>query len=223
MGNMSRIVGIDLGTTTSEIAYIRKNYIRVIQDGDSFFKEFDASIDKKLLIASYMIRCYIEVDNYKKASIVESNYEELITEEFPKESLEFSKAALDLYIHTNTASSVLHYRRKIEELEGILNPKEETKKQPKKTKKKEEIVIPTLEDKNEEVYTKKAIVEDLNYSPLGILNPKVEEVPIQSQKVIEDIKSIKNVTISENYEKLSLIFDSLINMDHNIKFREEFR
>ena len=206
-----------------EIAYIRKNYIRVIQDGDSFFKEFDASIDKKLLIAAYMIRCYIEVDNYKKASIVESNYEEFITEEFPKESLEFAKAALDLYIHTNTASSVLHYRRKIEELEGILNPKEEAKKPTKKTKKKEEIVIPTLDDKTEEVYTKKAIVEDLNYSPLGILNPKVEEVPIQSQKVIEDIKSIKNVTVSENYEKLSLIFDSLINIDHDIKFREEFR
>ena len=59
-----------------EIAFIRKNYIQVIQAGDNFFTEFDASIDKKLLIASYMIRSYILVDN-RFLNIVDNAFSEL--------------------------------------------------------------------------------------------------------------------------------------------------
>jgi hypothetical protein len=93
-----------------------------------------------------MIKSYILVDIYKRATIVESNYEEYITIDYPQESLEFAKAALDLYIHANTASSIISYRRKIEELEDVLNPKEDIKKVVKKSKKKEEIIIPTIEE-----------------------------------------------------------------------------
>ena len=71
-----------------------------------------------------MINSYMSVENYKKASIVESNYEELISDEYPLESIEFAKASSALYIHTNTASSVIFYRRKIEELEALLKPEE---------------------------------------------------------------------------------------------------
>ena len=215
----------DIQKNKIEIAFIRRNYIRVIQDGQAFFNEFDASVDKKLLIASYMIESYISVENYKKASIVESNYEELITEDYPIESLEFAKAALNLYTHTKTTSSIISYRRRIEELEKILTPIEKVeKKTTKRVKKKEEIVIPTLEVKEEVSLPKVEVIkEDGTYSPLGILNPKVEEVPVQSQKVIEDIKAVKNVTVSENYEKLSLIFDQMNQIERNVKFREAFR
>ena len=193
-----------------EIAFVKNNYIKVIQEGENFFNEFDASVDKKLIIASYMIRSYISVDNYKKASIVESNFEEYITDEFPNESLEFAKAALDLYIHTNTASSVISYRRKIEELEHILEPTDVVvKKVSKRGRKKEEIVIPELD-----IIPSDNIITPINegtnnYANLGILNPSNVESTVISQKVIEDIKTVKNITVSENYSKLSLIFDTM--------------
>ena len=171
-----------------------------------------------------MIRSYISVDNYKKASIVESNFEEYITDEFPNESLEFAKAALDLYIHTNTASSVISYRRKIEELEHILEPTDVVvKKVSKRGRKKEEIVIPELD-----IIPSDNIITPINegtnnYANLGILNPSNVESTVISQKVIEDIKTVKNITVSENYSKLSLIFDTMNQIEHNVKFREAFR
>lgn len=50
MGNMSRIVGIDLGTTTSEIAYIRNGKPEIIKNGYSSITPSVVGLDKNLEI-----------------------------------------------------------------------------------------------------------------------------------------------------------------------------
>ena len=205
-----------------EIAYIKKNHIQVILDSQRFFQEFDADSDKKLSVASYMIRSYLAVSDYKKAAIIESNYEEYISKDNLDASLEFCYAAIDLYNKTNTASSVMEYHRRIDELEAIKNKdKEEIKEKKPKAKKAKEIIIPEIETEIE--LPKPVKLDEVTYSNLGILNPKEEELPIQTQKVIEDIKSFKNIEVSENFERLTAVFDSLNQIESHVKFRECFR
>ena len=50
MGNMSRIVGIDLGTTTSEIAYVRNGKPEIIKNGYSSITPSVVGLDKNLEI-----------------------------------------------------------------------------------------------------------------------------------------------------------------------------
>lgn len=56
MGNMSRIVGIDLGTTTSEIAYIRNGKPEIIKNGYSSITPSVVGLDKNLEIFGGTIR-----------------------------------------------------------------------------------------------------------------------------------------------------------------------
>ena len=198
-----------------EISYERKNYIQVIIDGTNFFNDFDAKTNLKLIVAAYMIRSYINVSNYKKASIIESNYEEFVSSEYLTESLEFCNAAIELYNKTNTASSVIEYRRRIEELEEA-NNNEPIKKT--KTKKKVIVEIPDV------TITKVNEYDDKNISVNSLKTLNVDDnTPIQKQKIEYDIKNVKNVLVSNNFILLDKIFSSMLQIEDSVKFRECFR
>lgn len=205
-----------------EISFQRKNYIQVIADGMVFFRDYDPTTNIKLIVASYLIRSYIEVSNYKKASIVESNYEEFISNDYPIESLEFCKASLDLYNRTNTASSVLEYRRKIEDLEKLLNKNEAPViKKPRAKKVDTVIEIPEIEEEIEISPRKES--DDTYYNPIEVLNPTKEELPVVKQKVKMDIQSVKNIVVSNNFLMLDEIFNEMLQIEEVVKFRECFR
>lgn len=208
-----------------EISFQKKNYIQVIADGMQFFHDYDPVTNIKLIVASYLIRSYIEVTNYKKASIVESNYEEFISSEYPVESLEFCKASLELYNRTNTASSVIEYHRKIEDLEKLLHKEDTPVKKTKSHKKVDTVIeIPKLEG---EILPDSGLIknseEDTYFNPIGILNPTKEELPIQKQKVELDIQSVKNIVVSNNFLMLDEMFSSMLQIEASVKFRECFR
>lgn len=208
-----------------EISFQRKNYIQVIADGMVFFNDYDPITNIKLIVASYLIRSYIEVSNYKKASIVESNYEEFISNEYPFESLEFCKAALELYNRTNTASSVIEYRRRIEDLEKLLNKEEAPVKKTRSHKKVDTVIeIPQIEEAPIPIIPKKTDNEENTYyNPINVLNPTIEELPVQKQKVELDIQSVKNIVVSNNFLMLDEMFSEMLQIEEAVKFRECFR
>ena len=76
------------------IAYKKKNYIKVVSEVNKIIPNFD---NPKVLLelANLAMKAYIELNDYKKASIFESNYEEYVSEN----SVEESKAFLDTAIN----------------------------------------------------------------------------------------------------------------------------
>lgn len=208
----------DIGLNKIIIQYEKGNYPKVVSDGNYYLKEEFLSDTHKLKCATLMIKSYISLADYKRASIVESDYYDLINEEYLNESLDFSYAALDLYKKTNTIVSIKDYQAKIEKLEG---EKKELRKEIKKTKKvKEEIIIPEVEIEN------KTFDEEIDSDVKPILNLMPSEPIIKeeiNQKLNIEYKKINNIVVSENYQKLERVFDAINNIDITIEFREIFR
>lgn len=195
-----------------KISYIKGNYVKVVTEGNRIITELPKE-EYMLLCASLMIKSYVALNDYKKASIIESIYEEYISNDHPKESLEFAYAAKELYTKTNTLVSINEYSFRIKELEEILAPESKKKRKPKKQE--DEIVIPNIElDEISPV--------DVVGSKMEIINP----IPIKNKpevKIEERITKIKDVIVSENYNNLEGIFNAINDLDINAKFREVFR
>ena len=207
--NLSR-----LDLSRLKIAYIRGNYVKVVTEGNKIITELPKE-EYMLLCAALMIRSYVNLNDYKKASIIESIYEEYISNDKPLESLEFANAAKELYTKTNTLVSINEYSFRIKELEDIVNPKEKKKN---KTKKQDnDIVIPNVE------------VEAVDLTPLEPMGPKIDiinPIPLDQKTnviVSERVTKIKDVLVSENYNKLEGVFKAINDLDIKSKFREVFR
>jgi len=200
------------------IAFKKKNYIKVVSDVNKIIGNFDSP--KYLLILSNLaIKAYIELNDYKKASIFESNYEEYISEVFFKESKEFLNTAILLY--DNQGSMVA-----VRELQGLLKELEE-KVEPKKNKKKKEdttqaaTFIPKINFKG--IDAKEEVLEVNDLKPnIKVLNPQAE-IPTNKTSVKEKIVAYKDESVSSFYNKLSDLFDVLNEVNLNNKFREIFR
>ena len=200
-----------LQTRLLTIAYKRKNYIKVVSDINKIIPNYD-SPSLFLPLATLAIRAYIGLNDIKKASIFESNYEEYVDASYYVESKNFLEAAIELYTISNSKVAV-------KELEALL--KEITDKAiPQKKKKKEEvkeIVVPTIKipgiKKEEEITIK---------PNFNILNPK-EDIPLEKTNVKKQIINLKSENVSEFYMKLSNLLDVLNQMNLNNKFREIFR
>ena len=195
------------------IDYYNKNYIKVIIDAKNYLNE-NNNPKYELMAANILIRCYLACSDYKKASIVEADYEELISKDYIEESIDFCYAALDLYTKMNSIISITEYHKKISELEEVKNPVK------KKDKKKKEdnysnIVIPTIE-----------IPEDnINISDIAkgrILNPE-EPVEINNQEIVLKEKSIKEIEISKEFKDLETVFEYINNSSLNMRLRDLFR
>ena len=193
------------------IAYKKKNYIKVVSEVNKIIPNFD---NPKVLLelANLAMKAYIELNDYKKASIFESNYEEYVSENSVEESKAFLETAINLY-------HMLNSRVAANELQSVLNSLTKEKNEPKK-KKKEEIFIPSIKIEKEEPQIQEVIttlrpnVDKLN----PIEEPIKPKTEVRKQKI-----DIKYENVSSFYIKLSDLIDTLNEMNLNNKFREIFR
>ena len=210
----------DIGLTKIMIQYEKGNYPKCASDGNYYLKEEFLKPNHKLKCATYMIKSYLALFDYKRASIIESDYYELINEDYLNESIDFCYAALELYKKTNTIISVNEYQNKIDKLEEI---RKDLRKENKKAKKnKEDIIIPEVEIENNDLSNDLDIEAEFKPS----LNLMPDEPILKkeiNQKLNIEYKKINNIVMSLNYQKLEHVFDAINNIDISLEFREIFR
>lgn len=202
----------DIGLNKLLISYDDRNYLKVISDGNRYLNDDSLDSHHKLKAASLLMNSYIINGDYKRAGIIEAEYNEFINENDLDDSIEFIKIAIDLYTKTHTLFQVKEYENKLDELESI---KKQVKKENKKQKKQEEIFIPDVEEK--EIIDDED--DDIRPNIFNITESIVKEEIEQKKNII----SVNNVSISTNYEKLEAVFNTINDCDMSLKFREIFR
>lgn len=197
----------DLGLNKLTIFYEQGNYLKVIREGNLYIREDFLKPHHRLCCAALLIKSYLIGNDYKRASIIESEYCELLTAENKEDSLAFCYAALDLYTKTNTLVSITEYQNKIKELEA---QKREVKTAKKKNK-RDEIVIPVIPEE-----------EELSSPPSDLLVQ--EEAKEEIRQIVEpQIRHVRPVVVSQAYERLEAVFNAISEVDVKAKFREIFR
>lgn len=200
--NMSALHKIALKKLT--IYFESGNYVRVICDANQFLNEHDADDTTQLQVATLLIKSYLKSKDYRRAAILESNYEEKMSLVDTAVALPFAKAALELYTQTNSLVSINHYQNLIQTLST-------TKKQEKSSKKRTKnlVVIPQVENESVE--------EDI----YPILERQV--IATTLSPITSTVKNVKTVCISQTYDHLAKLFHTLNTLDKTVKFREVFR
>lgn len=202
----------ELGLNKLKIDFELGNYLKVIKNGNIYIKDDTIKPEQRLITATILLKSYLYSNDYKRASIIESEYYDLINEDDKENSLEFCYAALDLYTKTNTLVSINEYKNKIKSLEAL---KKEIKDKKKKPQKEQDVVIPVINE---------GIEDELEEEKKPIIY-KIEgkTAPVFNQKLNKKVEQIRNVTVSENYEKLEAVFNTISELDLNVKFREIYR
>ncbi|MDE7263979.1 MAG: diguanylate cyclase [Anaeroplasmataceae bacterium] len=189
---------IDIEYRKLEIAYNEGNYIKVICEGNRLLNEYDVEDEVKIKTATLLIDAYLQGKDYRKASIIESNYEEFLKNASAEASLLFCKASLELYTQTNSLISVKHYQDLVKEYSS-----HKKKAKMKNDSVQSGIIIPKIKESEEEM--------------------KQESLFHQAPNLHELTKNIKEVYVSTFYTKLEHLFSKINNMDEATKFREIFR
>jgi hypothetical protein len=122
-----------------KIAFDSGNYLKVISDGNIFFGEGNHDNDSLVYVAALVIKSYIMTNDCRCASIIESEYEELVDSASKEYAILFCRYAAELYQKTNTVLTANAYLSKLQELSNLPDAKE--KKVRKKT-----YNIPTIAD-----------------------------------------------------------------------------
>ncbi|MDE6583778.1 MAG: hypothetical protein K2K15_00085, partial [Anaeroplasmataceae bacterium] len=177
-----------------EIAYTEGNYVKVICEGNRFLNDFDLDDERMLSVAALLLECYIHSKDYRKASIIESNYEAKLSNVSNETALAFCKAGLKLYTETSSLISMKHYQ-------DLIDKYSQTKKKIKGKQDSAGIIIPTVKP-----------AEEVK-SQASFTLPMLHELT----------KDIHPVYVSKNYTKLEQLFLILNNTDDAIKFREVYR
>lgn len=190
---------IDLLYIKLEIAFNQGKYIQVIIDANRLLNDYDLEVEITIKVTTLLISSYIKSKDYRKASIIESNYEEKLNEVTSQTALAFCKASLELYTHNNSVVSIKHYQDRIIEFS-------QTEKKTKNIRKNnyKNIVIPPVE-----------VLENKN-------------LPLDKKDVSDDFldiiaKPVKTIYVSKNYEQLRGLYSIINNLDSDFKFREIFR
>lgn len=120
----------------------------------NYLQEESLPTNYKLEAATIQIKIFIKQKSYRKASIVESEYSDLLKDNYTNESLDFAKTALELYKALENNYSIKFYE---EIIKNIL-----TKQADKPKEKKEVYIIPEIikEDKkhNDKIIIKEEVV-----------------------------------------------------------------
>ncbi|MDE5715506.1 MAG: hypothetical protein K2I42_05170, partial [Anaeroplasmataceae bacterium] len=132
---------IDLYSIRLKLAYDAGNHIKVICDANRLLNEYDLPKEIKMKTATLLMDCYLKSKDYRKAAIIESNYEEDLNEVTSNTALEFSKVSLELYKQTNSLVSIKHYQDKIAEFS-----QEKKKETAKKKNSRNTIIIPKIKE-----------------------------------------------------------------------------
>lgn len=178
------------------IAYNEGNYIKVICEGNRLLNDYDLEVETKMKTATLLLEAYIYSKDYRKATIIESNYDEYLEEVSNATALAFSKACLRLYTETNALLPMKHYQDKVAQFS----------QNKKKAKRKE-------------VLTNQGIIIPNLYEPQHEEKEATKPLP----NLHELTKNIQTVYISEVYEKLEKLYKVVNSLDETVKFREVFR
>lgn len=184
--------------TRLEIAFEEGNYVRVICDANRFMNEYDLEDELTLKTATLLIWSYLKSNDFKKASIIESNYEEKLRLCSIPTALEFCKASLELYTKTNSIVSIKHYQDLVQEFS------QEKRKVKTKHKPSAPILIPNIEREE-------------------MLEQPVEEVKDETSYVTAHPVCVHTLPISNQYIKLEKLFATINNLEDTTKFREIYR
>ena len=207
------------------IDYSNEKYTKVIFEGKDFLKEANDNVLYTIKASTLLIKSYLACNNVKQASIVVSNLDDVVGEQYLDDSIDFLYAAKATYARLQNTAAIKDYSDRILSLEAIKNPiiKEKKKERAREVKKYEshdDIVIPTIElNKEQEI---KLEMPEVNYRR-GILNPKPKNEIIQTQEVIKKINSKKTFDVIPEFKVLENVLDALSNKNPNLKFRELFR
>ncbi len=201
------------------IIYEEKDYVTFIANANKALEAYDDNEDI-LEISSLLIFSYLELNDTRRASIIESSYSELANEITSKNSLSFCNAAKKLYdILGNILGSRL-YSNRIEEINNTLNtsPKDNNKK-------KEEYNIPNVEIKANDVIKPKSLISNITNININKTenNSFIESKTTVITKPKNKVVNYKNVLISDFYNQFSNLINEVCKIDLNVKFREYFR
>lgn len=194
--NTNKIIEIEYRKL--EIAYAEGNSVKVICDGNRLINEYDLDFETGIQAATLLLKSYIQVKDYRKAAIIESNFEEHLKEVSVPTALDFCKASLELYTQTNSLISIKHYQ-------DLVNEYSTSKKKAKikNDSLRAGISIPRLKEES----------TPQESSTIMTSIPNLHELT----------KDVKEVYVSSNYIKLEKVFSCINNLDSSTKFREIFR
>ncbi len=200
------------------IEYVNKNYIKVILDLKAYLDESPDDERYVIKAATILMKCYIACSDFKKASIVESDYEGILSKDYIEESIEFSYTALDLYSKMNSIVSINQYHQKIREFEEAKEPvKKKTKKNINvKEEDFSDIVIPIVEMEKDE-----AQISDIAKG--RILNPNNVKEEFNNQEIILREKSNKEINVSAEFKNIDRVLDYINDSSLNLRLRDLFR
>ncbi len=198
------------------IDFAKKNYIKVISELKYFLEENTDDPKYELMAANMLMKAYIACSDFKKASITESNYEELISDEYVNESIDFCYTALDLYTRMNSIISINDYHAKIRNLEGHKEPVKKKKKESTEKNDYSDIVIPVIEIKEDDIQ-----ISDIAKN--RILNPNEGNEVYNNQEVILKEKVKKEIEVSKEFKNLEAVLDYINDSSLNLRLRDLFR
>ena len=199
------------------IDFVNKNYIKVILDTKNFLNENKTDIKYQLKASNILMKCYIACSDLKKASIIESDYESLLSNDYIEESIDFCYTALDLYNKMNSLFSINEYHKKIREFEELKEPiKKKKKNKVEEVNNYSDIIIPIVDVKTDEVNIS-------NIAKERILNPNVEKKEFNNQEIILKEKSTKEINVSSEFKNLDKILDYINDSNLNLRLRDLFR
>lgn len=187
---------IEIYSIRLKLAYEAGNHVKVICDANRLLNEYDLPKEIKIKTVTLLMDCYLKSKDYRKAAIMESNYEEELKEVSSNTALEFSKVSLELYKQTNSLVSIKHYQDKINEYS-----QEKKKENHKKKQNKNAIIIPKIKEEQAE--------SEPVYKPQEQIQVVAKDIPL--------------VYVSNMYIKLEKIYSIINQLEGTTKFREILR
>lgn len=123
------------------IIYFRQEDFEKVKDSATTYLKSDSlTKPEKLSAANLLLKVLLKENDYRKASILVSDYEDLLKDNLSKEALDFASSAKELYEDINNVVSVKYYDELIAKIKDHLN-------KPKKQKKEIYIIPEIIDDK----------------------------------------------------------------------------
>lgn len=160
----------------------------------------------QLKVANIALNILIKKEEYRKASILESEYAPLLLTEKGVSALEFAKSALNLYEKINNLVSIKYYKDLVNKLVEDNKPKNHKNK-------KEVYIIPEIIDDNNNkldkvvIKAKEVEVKTKEYEISNNIITKVANILCKDYKLREILRNLGDLLVEEfNITKFNLIY-----------------
>lgn len=189
----------DLALYRAFISYDNKDYDLAIDSIKAIIDDTKNSIEQKIKFATLLIKAYNAKKDYKRSSIIESEYTYDLDNAKPEVALAFCNEALELYQNLKNSYSVNLYEGKIAKLRVTI--------------KKNAL---TFEKTSPSVIISPQTIESTSIVTKPIINEEVKK------KITYKKGDFKAIEISEAYQSLQALLQEINSIDETL-FREFFR